>query len=148
MVDVSLKDVSAREATATGCITMNEAAWQAMQRGEITKGSVCDVARLAGIMALKQTAHLIPLCHPVAITYAALEFSSDAAERCLDVTCTVRASGVTGVEMEALTGVSVALLTVYDMCKALDKAMVIHDICLLAKSGGKSGNYRRVMHHA
>ena len=143
MVDVSGKPVTAREAVARGVITMNEAAFAALAGGTVQKGDVLGVARIAGIMATKRTSELIPLCHPLPLTKAALDFRLLPERRAVEARCTVRTSGVTGVEMEALTGVSTALLTIYDMCKALDKGMELGEICLESKSGGKSGPYRR-----
>lgn len=143
MVDVSGKPVTAREAVALGVITMNEAAFAALAGGTVQKGDVLGVARVAGIMATKHTSDLIPLCHPLPLTKAALDFRLLPERRAVEARCTVRTSGVTGVEMEALTGVSTALLTIYDMCKALDKGMELGEICLESKSGGKSGPYRR-----
>ena len=143
MVDVSAKPVTAREATAHGIITMNAEAFAAVQSGTVKKGDVLGVARVAGIMATKRTSDLIPLCHPLPLTKAVLDFRLLPERRAVEARCTVRTSGVTGVEMEALTGVSTALLTIYDMCKALDKGMELGEICLESKSGGKSGPYRR-----
>ena len=142
MVDVSGKPVTAREAVARGVITMNEAAFAALAGGTVQKGDVLGVARVAGIMATKHTSDLIPLCHPLPLTKAALDFRLLPERRAVEARCTVKTSGVTGVEMEALTGVSTALLTIYDMCKALDKGMELGEICLESKSGGKSGPYR------
>ena len=143
MVDVSGKPVTAREAVARGVITMNEAAFAALAGGTVQKGDVLGVARVAGIMATKRTSDLIPLCHPLPLTKAVLDFRLLPERRAVEACCTVKTSGVTGVEMEALTGVSTALLTIYDMCKALDKGMELGEICLESKSGGKSGPYRR-----
>lgn len=141
MVDVGEKDASRREAVATGRIVMSEDCFIEVREGRAKKGDVLAVAQVAGIMATKRTAELIPLCHPLQITKATVEFDLHEEKREIQATCTVRCEGKTGVEMEALTGVSVALLTVYDMCKAMDKAMVMGDIHLLGKSGGKSGRY-------
>lgn len=140
MVDVSAKAETDRQAIATGRIAMSEAAAQAIRDGAVKKGDVLAVARVAGIMAAKKTADLIPLCHPLPITKVSLDLAPDAAG--ITATATVRTRGQTGVEMEALTAVSVALLTVYDMAKALDKAMVIGPVRLLEKTGGKSGDWR------
>ena len=140
MVDVSAKAVTAREAIATGRITMSAQAAQAIAQGLVKKGDVLAVARVAGIMAAKRTADLIPLCHPIALSAVTVDF--DLAHDGVAVTATARTAGQTGVEMEALTAASVALLTVYDMAKALDKAMVIGGVRLLAKTGGKSGDWR------
>lgn len=143
MVDVSGKPVTAREATAHGIITMNEAAFAAVQSGTVQKGDVLGVARVAGIMATKRTSELIPLCHPLPLTKVSIEFSLLEETHAVEAFCTVKTSGVTGVEMEALTGVSAALLTIYDMCKAVDKGMELGQIHLVRKSGGKSGLYVR-----
>ena len=122
MVDVSGKPVTSREATAHGIITMNEDAFAAVQNGTVKKGDVLGVARVAGIMATKRTSELIPLCHPLPLTKAQIEFELLPERRAVEARCTVKTSGVTGVEMEALTGVSTALLTIYDMCKAVEAA--------------------------
>lgn len=143
MVDVSDKSTTKREATAAARVTMCADAFNALTGGTSPKGDVLAAARIAGIMAAKRTSDLIPLCHPLPITKAAIEFSSDADSLAMDVTATVRTTGQTGVEMEALTAASVACLTLYDMLKAVDKGMVISDIRLLAKSGGKSGDFVR-----
>ena len=143
MVDVSAKKESARQATATGRIVMSAECYQAVKQGTAQKGDVLSTARIAGIMAVKKTAALIPLCHTLTIEKAAVDFALCDTDCCITASCTVKTTGRTGVEMEALTGVSVALLTVYDMCKALDESMVIGDICLLKKSGGKSGDYNK-----
>ena len=139
MVDVSAKAVTAREAIATGRITMSGEAAAAIAQGLVKKGDVLAVARVAGIMAAKRTAELIPLCHPIPLSSVSIAFDLD--DSGVTVTATARTAGQTGVEMEALTAASVALLTVYDMAKALDKAMVISDVHLLAKTGGKSGDW-------
>jgi cyclic pyranopterin phosphate synthase len=140
MVDVSGKAVTAREAVASGRITMSAEAAAAIRAGTVKKGDVLAVARVAGIMAAKQTSSLIPLCHPLPLS--AVEIALDLDETGVTATATARTSGQTGVEMEALTAVSVALLTVYDMAKALDRGMTIGEIRLIAKSGGKSGDWR------
>lgn len=140
MVDVSAKATTVREATATGRIRMNADAAGAIRSGAVKKGDVLAVARVAGIMAAKKTSELIPLCHPLAIEGVTLDLAVE--EDGVVATGTVRISGPTGVEMEALTAVSVALLTVYDMAKALDRGMAIDGIRLLAKSGGRSGDWR------
>ena len=140
MVDVSAKAVTAREAVATGHIRMTEDAAAAIAQGLVKKGDVLAVARVAGIMAAKRTADLIPLCHPIALTSVSIDFTLEPAG--VTVSATARTAGQTGVEMEALTATSVALLTIYDMAKALDKGMVISAVRLLAKSGGKSGDWR------
>ena len=141
MVDVSEKPVTAREATAHGIITMNADAFAAVESGTVKKGDVLGVARVAGIMATKRTSELIPLCHPLPLTKVQIEFELLPERRAVEARCTVKTSGVTGVEMEALTGVSTALLTIYDMCKAVDKGMELGEIHLEKKSGGKSGLY-------
>jgi cyclic pyranopterin phosphate synthase len=143
MVDVSAKETGLRTAAAAGFITMSAETLRAIQEGTARKGDVLGVARLGGIMAAKKTAELIPLCHPLGFDSCAVDFVIDEARRRVQARCTVKLSGKTGAEMEALTGVSVALLTIYDMCKALDRTMVLGDIRLLEKSGGKSGLYRR-----
>ncbi|WP_088184081.1 cyclic pyranopterin monophosphate synthase MoaC [Sphingobium sp. Z007] len=141
MVDVGAKAVTAREAIASGRIDMSADAARAIADGLVKKGDVLAVARVAGIMAAKRTADLIPLCHPIALSAVTVDFYLD--DSGVTVTATARTAGQTGVEMEALTAASVALLTVYDMAKALDKAMVISGVCLMAKTGGKSGDWRR-----
>ena len=143
MVDVTGKGETAREAVAEGWIRLGPEAMAALLAGTARKGDVLGVARVAGIMAAKQTAGLIPLCHPLPIGHSAVDFRTDPAEGTVTATCTVKVTGQTGVEMEALTGVSVALLTLYDMLKALDRAMEIGGIRLMKKSGGKSGDFRR-----
>jgi len=140
MVDVSAKAGTVREAIASGRITMSFDAATAILEGAVKKGDVIAVARLAGIMAAKRTSDLIPLCHPIPISGVTIDVSAD--EAGVSVTATVRTAGQTGVEMEALTAVSAALLTVYDMAKALDRGMEIGEIRLLAKSGGRSGDWR------
>ena len=140
MVDVSAKAVTAREAIATGHIAMSVEAAAAIAQGLVKKGDVLVVARVAGIMAAQRTSDLIPLCHPIALTSVAIDF--DLETEGVTVTATARSAGQTGVEMEALTATSVALLTIYDMAKALDKGMIIGNVRLLAKSGGKSGDWR------
>ena len=140
MVDVSAKVITSREAIATGHIAMSAEAAAAIAQGLVKKGDVLAVARVAGIMAAKRTADLIPLCHPIALTSVSIDF--DLEPQGVTVTATARSAGQTGVEMEALTATSATLLTIYDMAKALDKAMVIGNVRLLAKSGGKSGDWR------
>ena len=140
MVDVSDKASTTREAVAEGCVVM-EAATLALAQGGAAKGDVLGVARLAGIMAAKRTADLIPLCHPLALSRVALELEADPALPGIRIRATVRTTGPTGVEMEALTAVSVACLTVYDMLKAAEKGMRIEGIRLLTKTGGKSGDW-------
>jgi len=141
MVDVGAKPVTAREAVALGAITMSAEALRLIRRGEVAKGDPLQAARLAGIMAAKQTSSLIPLCHPLRLTHVSVELTP--ARRGYTIEARVRTSAQTGVEMEALTAVSVAALTIYDMVKAVDKAMVIGDIRLVKKTGGKSGQYIR-----
>ena len=143
MVDVSLKGETARRAVAAGSISMSAQAYGMIRQGTIKKGDVLGVSRIAGIMAAKKVDQLIPLCHPLAITGADIAFSFDDAISTIAIEATVSMSGRTGVEMEALTAVSIAALTIYDMCKAVDKTMVISDIRLLRKSGGKSGDFVR-----
>ena len=144
MVDVSDKPVTARVAVATGKIYVCQEIFERIQKHEIAKGDVLGVARLAGIMATKRTSELIPLCHPLPLTKCEVNFELKETENTLYyivVTCLAKTDGKTGVEMEALTGVQIALLTIYDMCKAVDKSMVITDVHLLSKSGGKSGDF-------
>lgn len=141
MVDVSGKPVTQREAVARGEITMAPAALALIRAGKVAKGDPLQAARLAGVMAAKQTAALIPLCHPLPLTHVNVELTPT--RRGYAIQASVRTSAQTGVEMEALTAVAVAALTVYDMVKAADKAMVIGDICLVEKRGGRSGEYRR-----
>ena len=141
MVDVSTKPATTRQAIATGRITMSQEARQAISEGLVKKGDVLAVARVAGIMAAKKTSELIPLCHPLPLSSISIGLELDDAG--VVATATAKTSGQTGVEMEALTAVSTTLLTVYDMAKAIDKAMIIGDICLLEKTGGKSGNWKR-----
>lgn len=143
MVDVSKKEATLRIAKAEGHILMNETAYHVVESGTSKKGDVLGIARVAGIMAVKQTSSLIPLCHPLIIESTSIEFDLDLSKRCVRAVCTVQTTGKTGVEMEALCGVSVALLTIYDMCKALDRGMEICGVTLVEKQGGKSGHYRR-----
>ncbi|MBB3318936.1 MULTISPECIES: cyclic pyranopterin monophosphate synthase MoaC [unclassified Rhizobium] len=142
MVDVGNKVETTRVATAEGHVKMAAATLDLIRAGNAKKGDVIGTARLAGIMAAKQTSNLIPLCHPLMLTKVAVDITEDADLPGLRVTATVKLTGKTGVEMEALTAVSVACLTIYDMAKAADKAMVIGSIRLLEKSGGKSGDFR------
>jgi cyclic pyranopterin monophosphate synthase len=144
MVDVGGKPATARSATATGRIRMSAEALSAVRDGSGPKGDVLAAARIAGIMAAKKTGELIPLCHPLALDAVAIEFGFEDAKGFGAVRATARASltGRTGVEMEALTAVSIALLTIYDMAKALDKGMVVEEVRLLEKTGGKSGDWR------
>jgi len=142
MVDVSGKPVTAREASAEATVSLSPEAFAAVMDGTAPKGDVLAAARIAGIMAAKKVPELIPLCHPLAIAKAAIEFEPDAERHAFRIIATVATSGQTGVEMEALTAASVAALTLYDMIKAVDKAAVIENVRLLAKSGGKSGTYK------
>ena len=141
MVDVAAKDVTHRVARATGVIRMRPATLALIESGGAKKGDVLGVARIAAIQGAKRTADLVPLCHPLPITRVAVDFEADAAASLLRCTAQVETLGRTGVEMEALTAVQVGLLTVYDMCKAVDRGMVMGDIRLLHKSGGKSGEW-------
>lgn len=139
MVDVTDKEATCRVAAARGEIHVNDAVMTAIRTGTAKKGDVLGVARVAGIMATKRTSDLIPMCHPLAISGCAVDFEVYPEEGKVAAVCTVKVTGNTGVEMEALTGASVALLTIYDMCKALDRAMTISDVHLVRKEGGKSG---------
>jgi cyclic pyranopterin monophosphate synthase len=141
MVDVSAKHATHRVAVAQGRIAMNPATLTLITEGTAKKGDVLGVARIAGIMAAKKTSDLIPLCHPLALTRVTLEFVPDAANASVTCRATVETVGPTGVEMEALTAVQVALLTIYDMCKAVDRGMRITDVRVLEKHGGKSGSF-------
>lgn len=141
MVDVGDKAETHRIARASGRISMQPATLELVQTGSAKKGDVLGVARIAAIQAAKRTADLIPLCHPLALTRIGTEFEIDAAANAISLTVTVETRGRTGVEMEALTAVSVGLLTIYDMCKAVDRAMRIDGILLLEKQGGKSGHF-------
>ncbi|MGI9077166.1 MAG: cyclic pyranopterin monophosphate synthase MoaC [Gemmatimonadaceae bacterium] len=143
MVDVSGKEISARVARASGAIRMQHSTLDAIRANNLAKGDVLSVARIAGILAAKKTAELIPLCHPLPITDIQIEFELDSALPGVRVEATVRASAKTGAEMEAITAVSVTLITVYDMAKAVDRGMVITDISLQEKEGGKTGVWRR-----
>jgi cyclic pyranopterin phosphate synthase len=142
MVDVSDKAATQRTARAEGFVAMASQTLALVEKGETKKGDVLATARIAGIMAAKRTHELIPLCHPLAITKATIEFSASHAPAGIRVTAEVKVAGPTGVEMEALTAVSVACLTIYDMLKAVDKAMTLGGIRLLEKTGGRSGTYR------
>ena len=141
MVDVTGKDVTTRTAVAQGSIYVSAEIMEAIINGTSKKGDVLGVARVAGIMATKRTSDLIPMCHPLSLNKCSIDFSTDATAGTVTAICTVRTDGKTGVEMEALTGVSVCLLTIYDMCKAIDKRMRIGDIHLILKKGGKSGDF-------
>ena len=141
MVDVGDKPVTSREALARGTITMSATALRLIRQGALAKGDPLQAARLAGIMAAKKTAELIPLCHPLPLTHVSVELRP--MRRGYRIEARVRTASQTGVEMEALTAVAVAALTIYDMAKAVDKEMVIGEICLIEKKGGRSGHYRR-----
>lgn len=143
MVDISQKSDTKREALASGKITMSEECFSKVKEGTIGKGDVLSVARIAGIMGSKKTSELIPLCHIINLTKAEIDFELNEEDFSITVFCTAKTTGKTGVEMEALTGVSITLLTIYDMCKAIDKSMEIGEIMLIKKSGGKSGTYHR-----
>ena len=143
MVDVSAKESSVRTAIAKGSISMSEDAVRAVLGKTVKKGDVLAIARIGGIMAAKRCAELIPLCHPLVFDECVIDFSADETKNEIEALCRVKLTGKTGAEMEALTGVSVALLTIYDMCKALDKTMVIGNICLWEKSGGRGGRFIR-----
>jgi len=143
MVDVSGKGETTREAVAAGRVTMMPETLKLILDRKISKGDVFAVARVAGIMAAKKTAEIIPLCHTLGLTSAEIAFEPDKASSRVNITATVRTSGRTGVEMEALTAVAAAGLTIYDMCKAVDRAMTVTDIRLMKKTGGKSGTFER-----
>jgi len=147
MVDVAEKPATRRTAVAAGRIEMQPATLEQIRAGTSRKGDVLGIARIAGIMAAKRTSDLIPLCHPLALTHVAIELTASAPERgetpAVECQATVETVGPTGVEMEALTAVQVALLTIYDMCKAVDRGMTIQAVRLIEKKGGKSGHYRR-----
>ena len=142
MVDVSEKDVTARSATAAARVEMRPETLALILEGKAKKGDVLATARIAGIMAAKKTHELIPLCHPLMISKVSVEFTPDTEHSAVEVTATVKVEGKTGVEMEALTACSVACLTLYDMCKAVDRAMKITDLRLIEKAGGKSGHFK------
>ena len=140
MVDVGGKPDTERVAVAKGQIIMRPETLALIQEGGIPKGDVLTVAQVAGVMAAKHTHQLIPMCHPLLLTHVAVEFTPHETESCIEITATVKTTGKTGVEMEALTAVAMAALTIYDMCKAVDRAMCINNIRLVRKSGGKSGD--------
>ena len=142
MVDISAKADTARVAVARGSVRMKPEALRALLRGEIAKGNVLTTAQVAGVMAAKKTHELIPMCHPLLLTGIDVELAPDEKASTVEITATVRTTGKTGVEMEALTAVTVAGLTIYDMCKAVDKGMRLEAVRLVSKSGGKSGDYR------
>ena len=142
MVEVGTKSVTERKAVAKGAISMQPETLQLVVGGDVKKGDVLGVARLSGIMAAKRTSELIPLCHPLRLTSITIDFDPDPDTSEIMIQATVNAKDRTGVEMEALVAVATAALTIYDMCKSYDRGMIINDIRLLEKSGGKSGNYR------
>lgn len=142
MVDVSEKDITRRAAVAEGTIEVSREVMDAITGGRVKKGDVLTVAQMAGIAGTKKTADLIPMCHPLALTNVEVTFEVDREAGEIKAVCRVQVDGKTGVEMEALTGVAAVLLTIYDMCKAIDKRMRIRDIHLVEKSGGRSGNFR------
>jgi len=143
MVDVSGKETSAREAIARGKISVNQKVMDAIIESNNPKGDVLSTAKIAGIMSAKKTSSLIPLCHPINLSFIDTQLNLNRDENYIEIESTVRTTEKTGVEMEALTAVSIAALTIYDMCKALDKTMVIDEIRLIKKTGGSSGNYDR-----
>ncbi len=142
MVDIGDKDSTARRAVVKGQISMKGETLALINQGKHKKGDVLGIARTAGIMATKRTAELIPLCHPLSLTHVSVDFAIDEANNSIECTVITETRGQTGVEMEALTGAQIALLTIYDMCKAVDRGMVIGDIRLIEKSGGKSGHWK------
>lgn len=141
MVDVTDKKPTLRIAVAQGVVTMNPTTFEMIQNQTVKKGNVLETARIAGIMATKKTSDLIPMCHPLNITHAVVDFFPNESESSIKIEALVRTVDQTGVEMEALTAAAVAGLTIYDMCKSYDRGIIISDICLLKKSGGKSGSY-------
>ncbi len=143
MVDVTDKELTSRIAVAQGVVTMNQTTFEKIQNQTIKKGNVLETARISGVMAAKKTSELIPMCHPLNITHVQVDFFPDNATSSIRIESSVRTVDQTGVEMEALTAVSVAALTIYDMCKSYDREMNISDIYLLEKSGGKSGTFVR-----
>jgi cyclic pyranopterin phosphate synthase len=143
MVDVTDKKPSARSAVAQAIIHMSAETFQRIAAGTVSKGNVLETARIAGVMGAKKTADLIPMCHPLNLTHVQVDFFPDEKHHTIRIEGTARIVDQTGIEMEALTAVSIAALTLYDMCKAIDKAMTITDVCLLKKSGGKSGGFTR-----
>ena len=143
MVDVTRKKPTVRTAVAGGAVHMNPETFDLIQRHKVKKGNVLETARIAGVMAAKKTPSLIPMCHPLNITYASVDFIPDEKNSSIEIRSEVRLTGRTGVEMEAITAVSVSALTIYDMCKSYDREMVISEICLMEKTGGKSGPYKR-----
>ena len=143
MVDLSSKDITLRTAVAGGTVIVNQETFRLIETGRMKKGDVLSVAQVAGIMAAKRNSDLIPMCHPIAITGIDIALELDDEHHMIHITATVRCKGETGVEMEALTAVAVTALTIYDMCKAVQKDIVIDNIRLIHKSGGKSGDYHR-----
>lgn len=143
MVDVSNKEITSRIAIAKGSIKVNKDVIHAIKHHEVKKGDVLAVARVAGIMAVKQTSSLIPMCHTLLVSKCSIDFNVDEENCLIEAQCLVKINGQTGVEMEALTGVNIALLTIYDMCKAIDRAMVIQKVYVAHKSGGKSGEFNQ-----
>ncbi len=143
MIDVSQKDIAVRTAAARGAIVLGTEAFEALRDGKCKKGDVLTTARLAAVGAAKQTPQIIPLCHPVLIESVKVDFDLDENAQSVTATVTVKSQGKTGVEMEALCGVCLACLTIYDMLKYTGKAMTIQEVCLLEKTGGKSGDYKR-----
>lgn len=143
MVDVTAKKPTDRTATAQGCISMTPETFAAIMDQTVKKGNVLETARIAGIMGAKKTSSLIPMCHPLNITHVQIDFTPDATNNTIRIEAVARIVDQTGVEMEALTAVSVAALTIYDMCKSHDKTMTISDVMLLKKTGGKSGSFNR-----
>lgn len=143
MVDVSSKEETLREAAAYGCVYMKSETLQRIKEGTIKKGDVLSVAQVAGIMASKKTSDIIPMCHPIIISGCDINFNLNFDENKVEITSTVKTTGQTGVEMEALTAVAAAGLTIYDMCKAIDREMIVSDVMLMKKSGGKSGTFER-----
>lgn len=141
MVDISDKAVTKRVAVAQGQIVLNQTAYDGVVQGSMRKGDVLGVARVAGIMAAKRTSELIPMCHPLFLSKVSIDFETDAASCTITVKATAQTEGKTGVEMEALTAVQICLLTIYDMCKAVDRGMVMQQVCLLEKDGGASGHF-------
>lgn len=141
MVDVSDKDTTKRTAIASGTIYVNHAVFEGITGGTMKKGDVLGVARVAGIMGAKRTSDLIPMCHPLMLTKVEINYRLDAEKKAVTAEATVQTTGQTGVEMEALTAVQICLLTIYDMCKAVDKSMRMSDVYLLEKEGGQSGHY-------
>lgn len=143
MVDISAKDTTSRMAVASACVRMRPETLAAILTGNAPKGDVLAAARIAGIMAAKRTHELIPLCHPLAISAASIEFAPDETTSQIEIRSTIQVTGKTGVEMEALVAASIAALTIYDMCKAIDREMLITEVSLVEKTGGKSGPFKR-----